>query len=100
LSDEIEPQVMQRRRLSEFLRNPIKKIEKPDSRVIDEQGVRVKFGMAVGLAILSAHFMNQLYELRDNFIESRDGQTSPSSMVRDEGFEECSNLLLLRARKP
>lgn len=49
LSVEIEPQVMQRKWLSEFLRNSIKKIEKLDSRVVDEQGVRAKFGVAYGL---------------------------------------------------
>jgi hypothetical protein len=44
--------------------------------------------------------MNQLYELRANFIESRDEQTSPSGMMRDEGFEQCGDLLLLTTREP
>lgn len=36
-------------RLSEFLRNSIKKIEKLDSRVVDWQGVRATIGVACGL---------------------------------------------------
>jgi len=43
--------------------------------------------------------MNQLYEVRANFIESRDDQTSASSMVGDEGFEQGGDLLLLIARE-
>lgn len=48
-SPEIRLQVKPGRELSEFLRNSIKKIEKLDSRVVDEQGVRAKFGVACGL---------------------------------------------------
>ena len=40
---------MQRKWLSEFLRNSIKKIEKLDSRVVDEQGVRATNAVACGL---------------------------------------------------
>ena len=37
--------------------------------------------------------MSELYELRANFIESRDDQSSPSSVVSDEGFEQGGDLL-------
>jgi len=35
-----------------------------------------------------------------NFIKLRAGDHSPLSVVRDEGFKECSDLLLLTTREP
>jgi len=45
----IEPQMVQWKWLSEFLRNSIKKIEKLDSRVVDWQGVSATIGVVWGL---------------------------------------------------